>query len=299
MEGDLTSGGMDRRKAALLCAVAALEPADVAVRMLQRHPEADVLLAARSRVKAEFMPRLFMDDLQASYRHVPKSSFTRDRERLLPEAYWFRRRYLRKLRLWEQGAASLAPCWRMLASMGPLEFETACVSVGAEMIAYAAASESPGNVVRWLAPLGVKPARAVADRYVQLRGDPVSEELAGRWHYAYGRETRRYRGDGIKFALGLGLLSGMYQRLSGEQQTAVQAVLDSSVRNALERPVDEDLCGQGHEEEIHRMLEQALLSPSGDHVEERPEGAAVREVPLDGTSGRTDGPTTEPAENTP
>ncbi|UCF32522.1 MAG: hypothetical protein JSV78_09315, partial [Phycisphaerales bacterium] len=238
MEGDLTSGEMDRRKAALLCAVVARESADAAERMLQRHPEADVLLAARSRVKAESMPRLFLDDLQAAYSHVPKSTFTRDRERLLPEAYWFRRRHLRKLRLWEAGAVSLAPCWRVLASMGPVEFETACVTVGAEMIAYSAASESPGNVVRWLTPLGVKPARAVADRYVQLRDDPVSEELAGRWHYAYGRNARRHRGDGIKFALGLGLLSGMYQRLNGEQQTAVQAVLDSSVRIDLNEQME-------------------------------------------------------------
>jgi hypothetical protein len=63
--------------------------------------------------------------------------------------------------------------------------------------------------------------------------------------------------------------------------------------------VDEDLCGQGHEEEIHRMLEQALLPPSGDHVEGRPEGAAEHKVPSDDTAGRTDRATTEEAENTP
>ncbi len=250
-----------RRRASLLWALSARESNEAIAGMLQRHCDAEALLVARQEGNARDLAKIFVDDLKDVDRRVAHPTFRWAQKSVAGPGYWHRRYELTRLRLWQERSATLPRYWRVLAVAEPVAFEKACVDVGASMVGYAALLESPSDVIRWLAPLGGRRARQVVDRFESTRGNPIGDDLANRWHYAYSRKVRLHKGKQIQFALGLELLATARQQLAVDERAVVDAVLDSSIRSALDQSQEAELMPTGHVETVGQLLDRVLASP--------------------------------------
>ncbi|MFQ5590780.1 MAG: hypothetical protein ACE5HE_06445 [Phycisphaerae bacterium] len=259
----MSASGRDlgRRRAALLAALSAREASDSVQRILTRHCDGEALLELYHGQPRDNLGTVLVEDLKDTYRRFAHALCKWDYSDAAAEQYWYRRFELTRLRLWSERSAGLPRYWRVLAVSEPVAFEQACIDVGAQMVGYAALLESSSAVARWLAPLGGRRARDVVDRFDSLARDPIGDDLANRWHYAYSRKVRLHKGKRIQFDLGLELLATAYQRLSADTRAVIEVVLDSSVRSALEQPAEGELLPAEREAEVERWLDRVLASP--------------------------------------
>ena len=250
-----------RRRAGLLSVLLARESNEAIEGMLRRHCDAEAILVARQEGDPGELAKILVDDLKDVYRRVARPTFRWGEKSVAVQGYWYRRYELTRLRLWQERSATLPRYWRVLAVSEPVAFEKACVDVGASMVGYAALLESPSDVIRWLAPLGGRRARQVVDRFESLRGNPIGDDLANRWHYAYSRKVPLHKGKQIQFALGLELLASARHQLAAEERAVVDAVLDSSIRSALDQSQEAELIPGEHRNTVGQLLDRAVASP--------------------------------------
>ncbi|MEM7624462.1 MAG: hypothetical protein AAF333_02415 [Planctomycetota bacterium] len=223
----------DAHRRHALCSALALW-ADDLQRLAKRHPDADRLLAECLEVTPTTLDRLLWDELEAresATRRGPRQHRAPAAQPRTAPGYWVRRRRLAVQSELQSLVRVLPDLWRVLMDRKPAQVEAFAVRVGLACLALSDPLEAPNANGLESDPFELDPDTDHRVRQIASSLDEITldTDLLRAWRGAFGKQARRTTPDKALRALGMSVLSGLFQRMPAPTRAAMARHFQSSL----------------------------------------------------------------------